>query len=84
MFAGWPVSAAQDVLDDLTAALDTEIDLTSDTDKRSRLIAVRDGLLGAARDIAIAWAERKIGDGLTRASCRTSGPYTWNWCTYIT
>lgn len=61
MFAGWPVSAAQDVLDELTAALDTEIGRTSDSDKRSKLIAVRDGLLGAARDIAIAWAERKIG-----------------------
>jgi hypothetical protein len=61
MFAGWPISAAQDVLDELTAALDTEIERTSDSDKRSKLIAVRDGLLGAARDIAIAWAERKIG-----------------------
>jgi hypothetical protein len=61
MFAGWPVSAAQDVLDELTEALDTEIDRTSDSDKRSKLIAVRDGLLGAARDIAIAWAEKKIG-----------------------
>lgn len=61
MFAGWPVTAAQDVLNDLTTALDTEIDRTSDSDKRSKLIAVRDGLLGAARDIAIAWAEKKIG-----------------------
>lgn len=60
LFAGWPVNAAQDALDDLTAALDAEIDRTGDSEKRSKLIAVRDGLVGAAQNIAIAWVEKKI------------------------
>lgn len=61
MLDGWPAVAAQDSLDELVAALDSEIDRTTDPEKRSKLRAVRDGLVGAARDIAIAYIEKKVG-----------------------
>jgi hypothetical protein len=61
MLEGWPAGAAQDALNELVAALDSEIAQTQDTEKRSKLVAVRDGLVGAARDIAIAYLEKKIG-----------------------
>jgi hypothetical protein len=58
---GWPTGAAQDTLNELVAALDSEIDRTTDPEKQSKLRGVRDGLVGAARDIAIAYIEKKIG-----------------------
>ncbi len=59
--AGWPGSSAQAALDDLVAAIDTEIARTSDSEKRSALVTVRDGLVGAARDFALAYLEKKAG-----------------------
>lgn len=61
MLAGWPASLAQESLNELVAAIDTEVDRTSDPDKKSTLKAVRDGLTGAAQQIAIAYIEKKIG-----------------------
>lgn len=61
MLGHWPAGPAQDALNELVVALNAEIDRTSDTQKRSKLIQVRDGLLGVARDIAIAYLEKKIG-----------------------
>ena len=58
--AGWPGSSAQAALDELVAALDHEIARTPDEEKRSKLSRVRDGLLGAARDVAIAYFEKKV------------------------
>jgi hypothetical protein len=60
MFAGWPSTTAEDTLARLVEALTTEIDNTSDEDKRTRLVRVRDGLLGAAQDIALKVLEKKI------------------------
>lgn len=60
MLAGWPSSAAEDALGGLIHALDSEIEHTSDPDQRSRLERVRSGLLGAARDVAIAYFEKKV------------------------
>jgi hypothetical protein len=61
LLAGWPVSSAEAVLDQLVAALDQAIESTSDPEQRSRLVKVRDGLLGAARDVALAYFEKKVG-----------------------
>lgn len=60
LFAGWPSSAAEDALEGLVEALDSEIEHTTDPDQRSRLERVRSGLLGAARDVAIAYFEKKV------------------------
>jgi hypothetical protein len=60
--AGWPTGVpAEDALAELVEALDTELAQTSDQEKRSKLIQVRDGLIGAARDVALAYLEKKIG-----------------------
>ena len=59
--AGWPVDGAQEVLSGLVEALSAEIDRTPDAARRSILVQVRDGLVGAARDIALAYIEKKIG-----------------------
>lgn len=61
MFGGWPASSAQESLNELVAAIDTEINRTPDPDRKSKLQAVRDGLTGAAQQIAIAYIEKKIG-----------------------
>jgi hypothetical protein len=58
--AGWPSSSAQAAVDELVVALDAEISATPDPERRSKLLSVRDGLVGAARDVAIAWAEKKM------------------------
>lgn len=61
MLDGWPAGVAQESLNELVAAVDSEIDRTTDPEKQSKLRAVRDGLVGAARDIAIAYIEKKVG-----------------------
>lgn len=61
MLGGWPVDGAQEALTGLVDALTAEIDRTPDPERRSVLMQVRDGLVGAARDIAIAYIEKKIG-----------------------
>jgi hypothetical protein len=60
MLAGWPSGPAQDALDGLVQALDSEIEHTGDEDKRSALERVRSGLIGAARDVALAYFEKKV------------------------
>lgn len=60
MLDGWPADAAHDSLNELVAALNSEIDRTTDPDKQSKLRAVREGLVGAARDIAIGYIEKKV------------------------
>jgi hypothetical protein len=64
MFAGWPSSSAEDTLSTLVAALNTEITETADPDRRTTLRRVRDGLLGAAQDIALKVIEQKIEGSL--------------------
>jgi hypothetical protein len=61
LIARWPGSGAEAALGELVAAIDEEITSTDDSDKRRKLTAVRDGLLGAARDVAIHYLERKTG-----------------------
>jgi hypothetical protein len=60
MLDGWPGSAAEDALNGLVGAIDAEIEQTSDTTKRSKLIALRDSLVGAGRDLALAYFEKKV------------------------
>ena len=60
IFAGWPSTTAEDTLPRLVEALTAEIDQTSDEDQRTKLVRVRDGLLGAAQDIALKALEKKI------------------------
>jgi hypothetical protein len=61
MLGSWPASTAQETLSELVAAIDTELNRTSDPVKKSTLRAVRDGLTGAAQQIAITYIEKKIG-----------------------
>jgi|BarGraIncu00222A_1022003.scaffolds.fasta_scaffold39704_2 hypothetical protein len=61
MLGGWPADGAQEVLSGLVEALNTEIDRTPDSGRRSVLVQVRDGLIGGARDVAIAYIEKKTG-----------------------
>jgi hypothetical protein len=60
MFAGWPSTTAEDTLARLVEALTAEIDGTPDEEERTKLVRVRDGLLGAAQDIALKVLEKKI------------------------
>jgi hypothetical protein len=60
LFAGWPGSASEAILDQLIAAMSEAIDSTSDEDKRTALVRVREGLLGAARDTALAYFDKKV------------------------
>jgi hypothetical protein len=52
---GWPGSVGEEALRGLVAALTAEIEHTTDADKRSKLIQVRDGLLGVARDLFLTY-----------------------------
>lgn len=61
LLAGWPGGTAEAALDELMEALDRAISLTADPEERSRLMRVRDGLGGVARDIVLAYLEKKIG-----------------------
>ena len=61
LFDGWPAGPAQAALEELVRDLDTAIENAPDEDRRSELLALRDGLVGAGRDIAIAYLEKKIG-----------------------
>ncbi len=61
LMARWPASAAEAALGELVSALDEEINVTPDDEKRRKLVQVRDGLLGAARDIALRYLESKAG-----------------------
>jgi hypothetical protein len=60
MLEGWPSGPAQDAVSELVAALDTEIAHTDDAQKRSVLVQVRDGLVGAAWNVAPAYFEKKM------------------------
>ncbi len=60
MLAGWPSGAAEDALEGLAHAIDSEIEHTVDPERRSRLESVRSGLVGAARDVALAYFEKKV------------------------
>ncbi len=57
--AGWPGSSAEAVLADLVSALEREIASTEEPERRSALVKVRDGLLGAAREFLIAYLANK-------------------------
>ena len=61
LLAGWPSGTPEAALDELVAVLDQAIDSTPEGEQRSKLVRVRDGLLGAARDVAIAYFEKKVG-----------------------
>jgi hypothetical protein len=61
LLAGWPSGSAEAALDELVAALDEAIGSAPTDEERSKLSRVRDGLLGAARDVALAYFEKKIG-----------------------
>lgn len=60
MFEGWPSGAAEDAFDDLVSDLNTAIEQTPDDEKRSKLIVLRNGLLTAGRDVALAYFEKKV------------------------
>jgi hypothetical protein len=60
MFDRWPGAAAEDALNELVTVIDAEIDENSDENKRSKLASSRDLLLGAGRDVALAYFEKKI------------------------
>jgi hypothetical protein len=64
MFAGWPSTNAEDTLSTLIAALNAEITETTDPETRTTLQRVRDGLLGAAQNIALKVIEQKIEGAL--------------------
>ncbi len=60
LLARWPGSSAEAALADLVAELDQAIESAPDEEKRSALVRVRDGLLGAAKDVALAYLGSKI------------------------
>ncbi len=57
----WPVTAPEAALDGLVEALNTAIVATDDEGQKSKLTRIRDGLLGAGRDVALAYFEKKVG-----------------------
>jgi hypothetical protein len=57
--AGWPGSSADAAVNALVAALEREIAVTADPEKRSALVKVCDGLIGAARDFVVAYLAAK-------------------------
>jgi hypothetical protein len=61
LLAGWPGGTAEAALDELVRAPNKAIDGAESDEDRSKLVRVRDGLLRAARDIALAYFEKKIG-----------------------
>jgi hypothetical protein len=61
LLARWPGSNSEAALAELVSALDQAIESTPAGEKRSTLVRVRDGLIGAARDIALSYLERKVG-----------------------
>lgn len=61
LLAGWPGGTPEAALAELVAALDQAIDSTPEGEQHSKLARVRDGLLGAAHDVAIAYFEKKVG-----------------------
>jgi len=60
ILAGWPSCAAEDALNELVRAVEGEIEATTDQAKRSKLIAVRDGIASAGRDVVLAYFEKKV------------------------
>jgi hypothetical protein len=61
LFEGWPAGPAQAALEELVRDVDIAIERTPDEERRSKLVALRDGLVGVGHDIAIAYLEKKIG-----------------------
>jgi hypothetical protein len=57
----WPVTAPEAALGGLVEALNTAIVSTDDESQKSKLTRIRDGLLGAGRDVALAYFEKKVG-----------------------
>ncbi len=64
VFAGWPSGPADDVVEDLASAIQAEIDKAADPDEKSRLVQLRDGVLGIGRDPFLHWAEQKVSGAL--------------------
>jgi hypothetical protein len=60
MLAGWPGGNAEAALDEFVAMLDQAIEAAPEGEERSRLKRFREGLVGAARDVALAYFERKV------------------------
>ncbi len=61
LLAGWPGGTAEAALDELVNALDQAIASTPAGEERSKVVRFRESLVGAARDIVIAYLEKKIG-----------------------
>jgi len=59
--ARWPETGPEAALDGLVEALNTAIASTDDKSKKSKLTRIQDGLLGAGRDVALAYFEKKAG-----------------------
>jgi hypothetical protein len=59
MLAGWPADTSAEALNELVAALNTQIQQTADAGEKSKLEALRDGLLGVGRQLFLSWAENK-------------------------
>ena len=60
MLDGWPSSVSEETLCGLVAALTAEISRTPDSDKRSKLTQVRDGLSGVARDLVLTYLRSDV------------------------
>lgn len=61
IMARWPETGPEAALDGLVEALNTAIASTDDEAKKSKLTRIRDGLLGAGRDVALAYFEKRVG-----------------------
>lgn len=61
IMARWPETEPEAALDGLVEDLNTAIASTDDEGKKSKLTRIRDGLLGAGRDVALAYFEKKAG-----------------------
>ena len=61
LLAGWPGGNAEAALDEIVAALDRAIEASEPGEEQSKLVKLREGILGAGRAVLIAYLEKKVG-----------------------
>ena len=59
MLAAWPADSSSQALNELVAVLNAQIAQSGDEDEKSKLVQIRDGLLGVGKQLFMAWAENK-------------------------
>ena len=59
MLAAWPADSSSQALNGLVAVLNAQIAQSGDEDEKSKLVQIRDGLLGVGKQLFMAWAENK-------------------------